>query len=88
VPGTDHYPADEAYFLHHVLDLVHGALSPDGGRADAGKGDSESDPGGAPHDLAPERLREWTRRRHEQVAAGDLRYLTHQLDVLGRRVEE
>lgn len=84
VPGTDDYPADEAYFLHHVLDLVHGALSPDGGRADAGKGDSESEPGDAT-DLDPGRVDEWARRRHEQVAAGQLRYLTHQLDLLGRR---
>ncbi len=83
--GRAHYPADEAYFLHHVLDLVYGALSPDGGTAAAGAGDSE----GADSDAAldPDRLAAWVRTRHEQVAAGELTYLTHQLDVLGRRRE-
>ncbi len=81
--GGAHYPADEAYFLHHVLDLVYGALSPEGGAAEAGAGDSEGAESDAALDSA--RLAAWVRTRHEQVAAGELTYITHQLDVLGRR---
>ncbi len=83
VPGGDRYPADEAYFLHHVLDLVGGALSPAGGRADAGAGDDEAAADATA--LPAERVAAWRRRRHEQVARGELRYLTHQVDVFGRR---
>lgn len=31
VPGTDGYPADEAYFLHHIVEMVRGALADDPG---------------------------------------------------------
>jgi SAM-dependent methyltransferase len=62
-PDDGGYPADEAYFLHHLVETVRGALADD-----PAVGDRE--------------LSEWAAARHDQVAAGELTYLTHQLDVL------
>ena len=62
-PADGAYPADEAYFLRHILDTVESAVGEMGG---------------------VEGLDDWLARRREQVAAGDLVYMTHQLDFLGR----
>jgi hypothetical protein len=62
-PTDGGYPADEAYFLHHLVETIADALADD----DA---------------VDRERLTSWTRTRHGQVAAAELVYLTHQLDVL------
>lgn len=64
-PTDGGYEADEAYFLHHIVDTVESALAADR-TIDAG------------------RLRVWAESRHEQVAAAELVYLAHQLDVLAR----
>ncbi|WP_254521573.1 class I SAM-dependent methyltransferase [Natrinema caseinilyticum] len=64
-PSDGGYEADEAYFLHHIVDTVDSALEADGA-------------------LDDERRRAWATTRHEQIAAADLVYLAHQLDVLGR----
>ncbi|MDS0476343.1 methyltransferase [Natrinema sp. 1APR25-10V2] len=64
-PNDDGYAADEAYFLHHIVDTIESALEADG-------------------TLDAERLRTWAEARHEQIAAAELVYLAHQLDVLGR----
>jgi len=62
-PADGAYPADEAYFLRHILDTVESAVGEMGG---------------------VDGLDDWLARRREQVAAGDLVYMTHQLDFLGR----
>lgn len=67
-PVDGAYPADEAYFLHYILNTISTAL--------AGDATIETD-----------ELQRWTNRRHEQVDAAQLTYLTHQLDVLLRRSE-
>lgn len=64
-PTDGGYPADEAYFLHHIVETIADALA-----------DDEA--------VDRERLASWARTRHEQVAAADLVYLAHQLDVLAR----
>lgn len=64
-PQGGRYPADEAFFLHAIVDTV--------GRALAGH-----------PDIDPERLATWLRVRHAQIERGELIYLAHQLDVLGR----
>lgn len=65
VPDGDGYPADEAYFLHHLVETIRGALAED-------------------QHLDSDRFDEWIAARHRQIAAGELVYVAHQLDVLGR----
>jgi hypothetical protein len=67
-PDAGGYPDDEAYFLRYVLGTVEEALG-------------EVDRGG---DLDDDTLDDWLRTRREQVASGDLVYVTHQLDLLGQ----
>ena len=64
-PTDGGYEADEAYFLHHVVDTIESALAADG-------------------TIDADRLGEWAAARHEQIEAGELVYLAHQLDVLTR----
>lgn len=64
-PVEGGYPADEAYFLRHILDTVEDAV-------------------GEVSDEEFDALAGWLSRRRAQVEAGELLYLTHQLDVLGR----
>ncbi|MCC6166986.1 MAG: class I SAM-dependent methyltransferase [Caldilineaceae bacterium] len=59
------YPADEAYFLHFIINTMHGALRH------------------AP-ELDPQRFDAWIAARHAQIDAGELVYIAHQLDFLGR----
>jgi hypothetical protein len=64
-PDPDGYPADEAYFLHFIINTMHAAL--------------------ADHpDLIPDQLTDWIAQRHAQIEAGQLVYIAHQLDFLGR----
>lgn len=65
VPGSDGYPADEAYFLHHIIQMVRDAVT--------------ADP-----ELDPDRVDEWVESRHRQIEQGQLVYIAHQFDVLGR----
>lgn len=65
VPDVDGYPHDESYFLHHIIELIHGALADD-------------------PSLDSARFRDWVEQRHRQIDHGDLVYIAHQLDVLGR----
>jgi len=64
-PAAGRYPADEAYFLHFILDTVAQALI------------------GQP-ELDLDRFAAWIRARHAQVDAGELVYIAHQVDFLGR----
>ena len=64
-PTAQGYPADEAYFLHFIIDTIAGSLS------------------GHP-DLDLTRFREWITARHAQVECGELIYIAHQLDFVGR----
>lgn len=64
-PREQAYPADEAYFLHFIVDTIHGAL--------------RHAPG-----LDPQRFDAWIAARHAQIDAGELVYIAHQLDFLGR----
>ena len=85
------YPGDEAFFLRHILDTVERAVGeviergdgdPDARRAVSGDLDPDF-----PSDPAAE-LDEWLAHRRRQLDAGDLVYLTHQLDLIGRVDEE
>lgn len=72
------YPAEEGTFLRFIVDTVADALADDGDDGDDRDGrSSESVP------LA-EALDAWRERRCEQIESGDLVYVAHQLDVLGR----
>jgi SAM-dependent methyltransferase len=64
-PRAGGYPADEAYFLHHILEMMREALA------------RRSELGG-------QRFADWIERRHDQVEAGELIYVSHQLDLLAR----
>ncbi len=59
------YPADEAYFLHHLIwffeDTLHGHP-----------------------ELDPHRFAAWLKARHAQIERGELVYIAHQLDFVGR----
>jgi SAM-dependent methyltransferase len=64
-PTTQGYPADEAYFLHFIINTMAGAL--------------------IDHpDLDLMRFKEWIDARHAQVDRGELIYIAHQLDFVGR----
>jgi len=84
-PGDsgDGYPGDEAFFLRHILDTVEEAVGEviaaerrEGKRQRTGETEAV--------DLSAADLDAWLRDRREQVDAGELVYLTHQLDLLGR----
>jgi len=64
-PRQESYPADEAYFLHHIIHFI----------ADALHGNPELDPA---------RFEDWLAGRHAQVERGELIYIAHQLDFVGR----
>jgi SAM-dependent methyltransferase len=63
--GARGYPADEAYFLHHIVHTIDGALR------------------GAPTLPAAE-FAAWIDARHVEIERGELIYIAHQLDVVGR----
>ncbi|MGD8848833.1 MAG: class I SAM-dependent methyltransferase [Anaerolineales bacterium] len=65
-PTSGRYPAQEAQFLHHILNTIEDAL----------KGGDELD---------QDQFSGWLQKRREQVDSGDLVYLAHQIDILGRR---
>ena|GEM_PF-124883 len=90
-PSDSPYPGDEAFFLRHILDTVEAAVGEvidgsvgeppaDGGVHTENNGvdtkGSDADPAAA--------LDGWLDARRRQVDAGELVYLTHQLDLLGR----
>jgi SAM-dependent methyltransferase len=64
-PHQGVYPADEAYFLHHVIHFFEDALH------------------GRP-ELDPQRFKTWLTERHAQINHGELTYIAHQLDFVGR----
>jgi hypothetical protein len=69
-PASGGYPADEAYFLHFIVQTVATALA------------------GHPQ-LDPDRFARWVSARHAQIEAGELTYIAHQMDFLGRsRVDD
>ena len=63
--GPSGYPADEAYFLHCIVNTIRMALQ------------------GHP-DLDTARFASWIDQRHLQIEQGELVYIAHQLDFLGR----
>lgn len=65
------YPDDEAFFLRHILYTVEEAV----GEVIAADGGDGS--------LSSADLDAWLAERRRQLDAGDLVYLTHQLDLLG-----
>jgi hypothetical protein len=68
-PAGSDYPGDERYFLGYVLDTVAEAVR-------------SVDRAGI--DLSDDRFDDWLAERRRQLAAGELVYATHQLDLLGR----
>lgn len=74
-PVEGEYPADEAYFLRHVLDTVESAV---GEVLAAAEGAEDAE------DADAAALERWLADRRERLEAGELLYLTHQLDLLGR----
>lgn len=59
------YPADERYFLHHIIHTIDAEL--------------RKHPEVARHSLS-----EWVALRRQQIERGDLVYIAHQLDFVGR----
>jgi len=81
--GEAGYPADEARFVRHVLDTVEDAV----GEVIAADGASTERGDSLPHEpstLSAADLDAWLGTRRRQLDAGELVYLTHQLDLLGR----
>jgi len=70
-PDGTGYPADEAAFLHHIIDTIETAIR------------TESPPE-ATHTLAEGAVREWAQMRRQQVDAGELVYAAHGFDHLIR----
>lgn len=66
-PMSGGYPADEAYFLHHIIHTIHQELV--------------DHPG-----LEQNKFFSWIRTRHDQVERGELTFIAHQYDFLGRVV--
>jgi len=62
----DGYRADEAYFLHFIVDTIGSAL-----RLHA--------------EIDSARFARWIAERHAQIERGELVYIAHQLDFLGRK---
>lgn len=69
-PVDGAYPADEEIVIEHVLGTIENALG-DLDRSD---------------DLTDGDLADWLETRRSQLAEARLTYMTHQLDLLGRRV--
>ncbi|MEZ4656748.1 MAG: class I SAM-dependent methyltransferase [Caldilineaceae bacterium] len=63
--GQTVYPADEAYFLHFIIDTMRGALADDAA-------------------LESARFAQWIEQRHQQIERGELVYIAHQLDFVGK----
>jgi SAM-dependent methyltransferase len=75
--GPDgNYPDDEAYFLGSILDTIQNALSSKQLRS---KHQEDRQVWVEPADLA-----DWLAERRRQLAAGELVYIAHQLDFVGR----
>ncbi|RLM76545.1 hypothetical protein [Halorubrum sp. Atlit-26R] len=70
--GEAGYPGDEAFFLRHILDTVEAAV----GEVIAGGDETAS--------VSAADLDAWLEIRRQQVDDGELVYLTHQLDLIGR----
>jgi SAM-dependent methyltransferase len=64
--GKDGYQADEAYFLHFIIDTINQALR------------------GRPQ-LETAQFDAWIARRHTQIETGELVYIAHQIDILGKK---
>lgn len=64
-PQEGTYAADEAYFLHFIVETMRRALS---GRAE----------------LEQTAFAAWIEQRHAQIDAGELVYIAHQLDFVGK----
>jgi SAM-dependent methyltransferase len=80
LPSGGKYPADEQYFVLHILRTVYTAVLPLTAQAGAG-------PGAAGAPLSTEELCSWFEARLRQLAEGKLIYLAHQLDVFGNSPE-
>jgi len=72
-PLSNGYPQDEAYFLHFIIHTIHQAL--------AGRPELDA-PLEAP--LEAPQFERWVAERHAQIERGELVYIAHQLDFLGR----
>jgi hypothetical protein len=70
--GPGGYPADEAYFLHFIVHTIQTALQGHP-RLDAAR--------------YAARFADWIEQRHQQIERGELVYIAHQLDFLGRLPE-
>lgn len=80
-PIAGEYPADEAYFLRHVLDTVESAV---GEMLAAAEGAEDAEDAEDAEAVDTATLERWLADRRERLEAGELLYLTHQLDLLGR----
>ncbi len=67
------YPGDEAYFLHSILNTIQNAL---GSKHQAARDRQDR--------VEPADLADWMAERRRQLAAGELVYIAHQLDFVGR----
>ncbi|SMO53455.1 class I SAM-dependent methyltransferase [Halorubrum cibi] len=78
---TPPYPAEEAYFLHHLVDGIEGAVREavtEGGGEIGGDGDE------AASQLSPAAVSAWADTRHRAVSDERLTFGAHNLDVIAR----
>lgn len=75
------YTADEAYFLHHIVDTVEGAVRATIDESGSGNERDRNETSV----LSPDRVAGWADRRHREIGAGELTYMAHQYDVLFER---
>jgi len=66
-----HYAADEAYFLHHIVNTVHTAVE-----------SFEPPLGIHSNPIDTPTLEQWAETRHNQIGDGELTYVAHQYDLL------
>ena len=71
MPDDNGYPADEAVFLRHVVDIIENALLTE-------------TPAAAIDTVSDNAIRAWARRRHTQIDSAELVYLAHNIDHLIR----
>ncbi|WP_281193403.1 hypothetical protein [Halorubrum sp. F4] len=76
---TPPYPGDEAYFLHHLVDGIEGAVG--GALADGSPAVADGD---TVDRLSPGMVGEWADARHRVITNGQLTFGAHNLDVLAR----
>jgi SAM-dependent methyltransferase len=83
--GPDgNYPGDEAYFLRSILNTIQNAVGSKHQAERSADDGSQTARRDRPDRVEPADLAGWLAERRRQLAAGELVYVAHQLDFVGR----